>query len=169
MDKQDSVKPPNWDAYIRTLFDGFQRWLGDQFTFGEEYKVRKMEQMERALAFADVVALAAMADGDVSSDELMLIHEAIDRFATGNVSAQEALRRWRSLGDKVQSLDQLKRHIRYVRNRLTHSDRKIAMGLVRTFVTRGSGALDPAARNYRTAYQSSPGALLEAFEDAMWN
>ena len=48
---------------------------------------------------------------------------------------------------------------------LTHEDRKVAMTLVRQFVNLEEAARLKAARNYPFfAYQSSPQALLEAFE-----
>jgi len=139
------------------------RWIESTFGVGSGGKMTAMLEMDRALAFADVVALVVLADGTVSDGELLLLTDALTRTGAARVSPHEALQRWRDMVDEIGSIELLAQRIRYARKRLSPEDRREAMALVEMLARDGSGLLDQKRVGYRNAYQSSPEALLEVF------
>ncbi len=139
------------------------RWIESTFGVGSGGKMTAMLEMDRALAFADVVALVVLADGAVSDEELLLLIDALSRTGASRVSPDEALARWRDMVDEIGSIELLTQRIRYARKRLSPADRKEAMAIVENLASEGSGLLDQKRVGYRNAYKSSPEALLEVF------
>jgi len=145
------------------------RWIESILGIGSAGKMTAMLEMDRALAFADVVALAVLADTHVTDEELRLLIDALSRTGASRVSSEEALARWRTMVDGIGSTELLGARIRYARERLSPDDCQEAMELVEGLAREGSGLLDQERVGYRNAYKSSPEALLEVFRTALFS
>ena len=122
-----------------------------------------MQRADEALAFADIIALAALADGVATPTELTTLGHALEEFAEGSITTDECVKRWHSLAENHDSLDKLARYIRYTKMRLTPDDRIAALSIIAGLAAEGSGILDPRLGGYRNTYRASPEALLALF------
>ena len=126
-----------------------------------------MQRMDDALAFADIIALAALADGVVTDSELRTIGYALEEFTEGAVTVHDCMERWNTLIAEHDSLNKLTLYVQYSVERLSPADRDAAWAVISGLAADGSGLIDPRLAGYRNTYRASPDALLAMFRDAL--
>jgi uncharacterized tellurite resistance protein B-like protein len=145
-------------GYFRDLSHGIEQAKGSQ----EE----RMAAMERALALADLMVLAVLADGVVSDDEWNSLR-ALFEGSKLSLDPKETVQRLQWEAAKLSDPRVLKERI-YLKSRvLSEKDRAEALWLVKELARTGSGLGGANEGGYRGARKSDPRALVELFAKAM--
>lgn len=145
-------------SYFRDLGEGIEQAKGSH----EE----RMAAMERALALADLMVLAVLADGVVSDDEWNSLRTLFEGSKL-DLDPKETVQRLRWDAAKLQDPSVLKERIYLKSQVLSEKDRAEALWLVQELARTGSGLGGANQGGYRGARKSDPRALVELFAKAM--
>lgn len=150
---------------IHTLYKYFSSVGGSVARIAKGGGEKAMAEMERAIAMADVVALAVLADGEARDAEVSALQEAFSRNGLP-VRADESIKRARAVAGDVTHAETLRRSIERFAARLKEDERAEAFRVVVDLAGAGAGAI-VGQTDYRHAKRWDPGALITIFAESM--
>jgi hypothetical protein len=124
-----------------------------------------MAAMDRALAVAEIAALAVLADGEITERERDALSGAL-KAAGFDVSVNEALARVTGRREDVTDPAVLRAAVVRAATRLDPHERARAMGIVKDLAGVGSG-LGGGEGGYRGVRRADPTALVDLFAAAL--